>query len=143
MVSVNYTYDNSFGNRRFSLCCQSWDKPFHHRLVLEQYRSGSWPWFPLHMSWSSWTRNPTAPRDHPQLRWSAYLFLVYNQLYLRQQVASQALFSLAPELGQVFPPQLGLGAVQEWVLVLIPPPHVLEQIDQAVQDVQKPSTAKN
>ena len=53
----------------------------------------------------------------------------------------QVLLSVPSELVQAWPPQLGTGAVQERVLVMEPPPHVLEQLDQLVHDAQRPSTA--
>ena len=46
------------------------------------------------------------------------------------------------ELQQVFPPQLGAGAIQERPLYLVPPPHVLEQVDQEPHCAQRPSTAE-
>ena len=63
-------------------------------------------------------------------------------VYLRQQLALQALLSLPPELGQAFPPQLGTRPVQERVLDMLPPPHFLEQLVQEVQEAHRPSTAR-
>ena len=60
-----------------------------------------------------------------------------------QQLVLQALLSLPAELGQALPPQLGTRPVQERVLARVPPPHFLEQLDQAVQAAHRPSTARD